>query len=279
MLDLDHALVARACGPIGRHVCRGLAQQGVDVAVHFEQDAETAEEIAEAVRQEGRSSVTLAGRLGDAMVPRNLVRKAAGELGGLDALVVAPRTEPIVQPDQDLDGASRARGLSGSQLEAILQADLKGPMTLAQRAAEAMGDEGPRAVLVQPGASLRSGAAGAGTRIASAGLSSFAESASQLLDGQARVNAVRPGLLAPEDVDVEALDVDAERLVSAEEVAAVAVHLLGAPPRLSGEVVDVGEPGAGTDPRPGGDSGPLEGLPGIERRVEPPDPEDRIDVD
>lgn len=282
------ALVARAPGPIGRSICQDLGERGYDVAVGFDQDEDGAEAAAEAVRKAGQQAKLLAGRLGDPMVASSLVKRVLRSLDRLDALVVAPRREPIAEAAASQDPAEAFLGIEPAQVEPVLQADLKGPLSLVQRAGEHLREAGDGAiVLVGTGAALRSGPVGAPARAAQAGLATLVEAAGQTLAPEVPVNAVLPGLLSPEGVDAEALDAaagssDEEPFVDPEAVAAAAIHLLEAPPELTGQLVRV-DRGLGSDRlglRPWREDEETEhGLPGLDKRVEPPDSEERIDLD
>lgn len=296
------ALVARGAGPIGREVCTRLAERGYDVALTFDQDDEGAQRSARAVEDAGRQALVLGGRVGDPMVGRQLVRRAHRQLGTPTVLVVGPRRAPIAEtprPDRAPDDAFL--DVDMATVEPVLQADLKGPMALVQAAAERIRQlEAPagRVVLVAPDAALRSGPAGAPARAAAAGLVSLASSAAQALAPSLQVNAVLLGLVWPgsdetEDgegaagISLDELDAaaapDEDRWVAPGEVADAIVHLVEAPASVTGQVLRVDR---GLDdatlarlPFQQGDDETEPDLPGIEQRVEPPDPEDRIDLD
>lgn len=82
------ALVTGGDSGIGRAVAIAFAREGADVAISFlEEEREDAEETAEWVRKAGRTCVLLPGDLQDEGTARDVVRRAAAELGGLDVLV------------------------------------------------------------------------------------------------------------------------------------------------------------------------------------------------
>jgi len=268
----ETALVARDPGPVGGPLCRGLAEQGIDVAVAFDQDVDAAEACAEAAREAGARAVVLGGRVGDPMVARKLVQRTERELAPPEALVVLPRSVRVGEPDEDPDDpAASLLRLDAGGVEPVLQADLKGPLALLQAAAEPMLDAGNgRAVLCGPAARRRAGPAGTAAAAAARGLEAVAERAAEALAPQVTVNALVPGPLPPSTGE----DREAG---PAREVADAILRALTGPGRLTGQTLRV-PAGEGGVPEAAPDEGDPDALPGIEQRVQPPDPEDRIDV-
>jgi len=81
------ALVTGAGVRVGRAIALALAEGGADVAVHYRESAEPAEEVAASIRGLGRRAVPLAADLRQPAGCRDLVRGAVAALGGLDLLV------------------------------------------------------------------------------------------------------------------------------------------------------------------------------------------------
>ncbi|MFN8123737.1 MAG: SDR family oxidoreductase [Thermoleophilia bacterium] len=81
------ALVTGGDSGIGRAVAIAYAREGADVAISYLDEHEDAESTAALVREAGREAVTLAGDVGDEAHCREVVDRAAGELGRLDILV------------------------------------------------------------------------------------------------------------------------------------------------------------------------------------------------
>lgn len=289
------ALVARGETPIGRSVCHLLAKAGYDVALTFDQDDEQAYSAAEAVREAGQDALVLGGRIGDPMVGPQILRRTRRELGTPDRLVVAPRTAPIAETGGDKPPGEAFCSIEMAHVEPVLQADLKGPLALLQAAAEPMREAGEgSAVLVATGAGLRSGPIGGPARAAAAGLARIVETAADALAPAVRVNGLVPGLLWPQartedeepgdEIDLDAVRAAApgegDRWVRPREVAEAIVHLLEAPGILTGQIVSV-DRGLGADllprrPWEHDREDPDLDLPGLSRRVEPPDPENRL---
>lgn len=282
MTEPPVGLVARGASPLGQAIAERLAQDGFDVAVGFEQDDEGASAAVEAVEAQGQQGLTLPARIGDPMAAGNLVDSAWDRFDGLDLLVVAPRRQAPDEPAGTPDAAHAFLAAELGDVEAVLQADLKGPLVLLQRAAERMLDDGDgRILLVAPSAELRSGAKRAGARAAEAGLASLVEDAGNALAPDVAVNGLVPGRIVDDLSDGEAIEAGGSTgLVDAMDVAEAAVDLATGSDAISGEVVyaDGGARGRGDLEPAGTESEAPEDLPGLEQRVEPPDPDERIDV-
>lgn len=283
------ALVARATHPIGRALASILAKDGLDVAVSFEQDDETAREIAEVVEEEGQRALALPGRVGDAMVAKSIVQRTIRQLGGLDRLAVMPRSQAVSTPRAS-SPAQAFTSVDLGQVETVLQADLKGPWVLLQAAAE-HGFEGDdaSAVIVTTPASHREGIEGVASRAADEALAEVVATAGAALDPTVQVNGVRPGIVVPEDVQRGSVTADTEAQSNGPDVgqtpatprgvACVVNHLLKAPAGMAGQVVQVGQSLGNTSSSRGEEDEVSQALAGIQRRIEPPDPEERIDLE
>lgn len=81
------ALVTGSAKGIGRAIVEALAEDGVDVAVHYRHSEAEAEEVAEAARAQGRRAVALRADVTDPDEAAALVAGAREALGGLDVLV------------------------------------------------------------------------------------------------------------------------------------------------------------------------------------------------
>ncbi len=81
------ALVTGGSGGIGRAICRRLAQDGFDVAVHYRSNAGEAEAVCAEIRALGQGAIAFRADLTNSAECAALVQACATELGGLDTLV------------------------------------------------------------------------------------------------------------------------------------------------------------------------------------------------
>ena len=81
------ALVTGGSGGIGRAICLRFANEGYDVAVHYNSNASAAQAVCAEIEALGRRAVALGGDLGDSSACAALVQGCLESLGGLDTLV------------------------------------------------------------------------------------------------------------------------------------------------------------------------------------------------
>jgi len=81
------ALITGGDSGIGRAVAIQFAKEGADVAIVYKNEQEDAEATEQAVEQEGRRCVCIAGDVGDENFCQQAVQQTVNELGHLDILV------------------------------------------------------------------------------------------------------------------------------------------------------------------------------------------------
>lgn len=81
------ALVTGAAHRIGRAIALDLAEQGFDLAIHYNRSGDAAEELATHIRGMGRRAATLAADLGREEDTASLIDRAAEALGPVGVLV------------------------------------------------------------------------------------------------------------------------------------------------------------------------------------------------
>lgn len=97
------ALITGSDSGIGSAVAIAFAREGADVALSYlPAEEEDAQHVCEVIRRAGRKAVPLPGDLSDPDYCREVVRRAAAELGGLDALVNNAGRQIAVEDIADL---------------------------------------------------------------------------------------------------------------------------------------------------------------------------------
>ncbi|PJE28824.1 3-oxoacyl-[acyl-carrier protein] reductase [Pseudooceanicola antarcticus] len=126
------ALVTGASRGIGAEIARGLAADGVAVAVNYASSPEAAEAVVRQIEAAGGRAVALKADLSDAEAPAALFEAAEAELGPVDILVNNAGTMRL-GPIASLDEAALADQLA---------LNLAAPLRLMREAAARLADGG-----------------------------------------------------------------------------------------------------------------------------------------
>ena len=184
-LDGRRALITGGDSGIGRAVAIAYAREGADVAIgYLPSEQSDADEVAELVREAGRTCILLPGDVGHEETARGIVRDAVAGLGGLDVLVLNAARQTFVANLEDL---------SSQQWAETMNVNVNAPFWQMQEALPHL----------QPGASVIF-TSSVQAYTPSAGLVDYATSraavntmskslAQQLAPRGIRVNAVAPG--------------------------------------------------------------------------------------
>ncbi|QQS02228.1 MAG: SDR family oxidoreductase [Austwickia sp.] len=98
------ALITGGDSGIGAATAIAFAREGADVVItYLEQEESDAQDVAEVIRAEGRTVVTVAGDLRDKGFAKTLVDTTIKELGGLDILVNNGGKQVAVESFDDID--------------------------------------------------------------------------------------------------------------------------------------------------------------------------------
>ena len=87
LFDGEVAWVTGSSKGIGRAIALGLAEEGCDVAVHFNRSGEEAREVVERVEAAGRSAFAVRGDVSSAEDVRRMVGEIEDRFGRVDVLV------------------------------------------------------------------------------------------------------------------------------------------------------------------------------------------------
>jgi 3-oxoacyl-[acyl-carrier protein] reductase len=238
------ALVTGGASGIGLAAVEALLRCGAAVAVNYLPADARGPVVVQTLGKEGRV-VAAPGDVSDAHDAEHMVRRAIGELHGLDILINNAGTAQTVEP------------ISFENLEAmteelwakILATNLVGPFRCAKAAAPAL--KLSRGAIVNTASIAGLGQAGSSLAYAAskAGLINLTRSLAKALAPEVRVNAVAPGLTRtpwtdPWPAERKAKSVEAtalKRLVEPDDIAS-AMIFLAIHPAITGQtlVVDCG---------------------------------------
>lgn len=103
------ALVTGASAGIGRAIAYAYAQEGADIAIHYNSSAAAAEELMAQVEKEfGTKAICIKANLADDEAVKNMITVAMQELGGIDILVCcAGIDQKISVTDMTMDDFDR----------------------------------------------------------------------------------------------------------------------------------------------------------------------------
>ena len=182
------AIVTGGSRGIGRAVCLALAEQGVNVVVHYAGSAAAAEETAALCREKGVEAIAVQASVADAAQVDALFEKAVEAVGKVDILVNnagITRDNLIVR-------------ISEEDFDAVLDTNLKGAFLCCKKAARIMmRQRWGRIVNISSVVGLRGNPGQTNYSASKAGVIGLTKSlARELSSRHVTVNAVAPGFIA-----------------------------------------------------------------------------------
>jgi 3-oxoacyl-[acyl-carrier protein] reductase len=183
-------LITGASTGIGAAAARGFAASGAHVAVHFNRNAEKAETVIADIRSAGGVAYGVKGDLTDKKVAKEVVARAAEQLGGLDILVNNAgsliRRAPLLDIDDQL-------------YDETMDLNVRSVLSAVQAAVPLMGSDGGGAI-INVGSIAGSTGGGVGSAhyaTAKAAVHTLTRHLATDLAGKGiRVNAIAPGVIA-----------------------------------------------------------------------------------
>src|SRR5215470_15885386 len=179
------ALVTGAGKRLGREVALRLAEEGMDVAVHYGTSAKDASEVVGKIEEMGKKAVAIRADLRSVDEIRRMLLEVGNELGRLDVLV-----------------NSAANFLPGSMIstteevwDASLDTNVKAPFFVAQAAAPMLRRSKGAIVNFADTGGLLGWPGFIGHSAAKAGVINLTKSLAKALAPDVRVNAIVPGTI------------------------------------------------------------------------------------
>ncbi len=182
------ALVTGGAVRLGRAISEGLAEHGMDVAVHFHSSSSEAENAVAAVASHGRRAVALRADLRDSEECQVLVERTISEFGALDVVV---NSAASLTP-------TRLGETTSEVWDEVFALNVRAPFLISQAAAPHLRDGGS-IVNIADLAGIQAWPSYLAHGAAKAALIHLTRTLARALGPRVRVNAVAPGaVLLPE---------------------------------------------------------------------------------
>ena len=222
----ERVLITGASGALGGAFALRLAEEGADLALHYNANAAMAEDLATKIRADGREVVTIHADLSTVEGAEEVVDRAQQALGGLDALV----------NNAGITRDTLLVRMSDDQWDDVMQTNLRSAFVCSRRAVrEMIRRRKGRIVNIASVAGLIGNAGQTNYAAAKAGLVGFTRALAREIGSRGiRVNAVAPGFVVspltdaiPDDLRDAALrSIPMGRFANPVEIAGAVAFLL-----------------------------------------------------
>jgi pteridine reductase len=191
------ALVTGAGRRLGRAMAAALAARGMTLAIHHHASSSGAEELRDRIVSSGGKAACFSADLADPGAARDLPRRVADELGGLDLLVNSAAVMHRL----------RFEDTTPEQYDAILDLNLRAVFFCTQGAAPYLRHARGKVVNMADLGGLEPWPGFAAHSVSKAGLVMLTKVLARALAPEVTVNAIAPGkVLVPEEYDAEERD-------------------------------------------------------------------------
>ncbi len=222
----ERVLITGASGALGGAFALRLAEEGADLALHYNANAAMAEDLATKIRADGREVVTIHADLSTVEGAEEVVDRAQQALGGLDALV----------NNAGITRDTLLVRMSDDQWDDVMQTNLRSAFVCSRRAVrEMIRRRKGRIVNIASVAGLIGNAGQTNYAAAKAGLVGFTRALAREIGSRGiTVNAVAPGFVVspltdaiPDDLRDAALrSIPMGRFANPVEIAGAVAFLL-----------------------------------------------------
>ncbi len=230
------ALITGAAQGLGRTIALCLAEAGMDIALHYNDSAEQAQQSAQQIKQLSRRSLTIQADLALPEQIATMLEKIHSELGPVDALI---NNAAIFVPTslEEFDPALWKQ---------IFEINVFGPAALSQSLAKQMKLRGAGKIInILDVTAQKPFASHAGYCASKAALASLTKSWAKAFAPQVQVNAVAPGIIDWPDFFSEAQQqsylqrTPLARTATYEDVSATVLFLLKEASFVTGQIINV----------------------------------------
>lgn len=188
------ALVTGAGVRVGRAIARGLAEDGFQLAIHYNRSGAAAEDLAREIRGAGGTAEPFQADLSDPSAARNLIRDVDARFGPrLDVLV---NSASIYRPETVREGSDEA-------WEQILGINLRAPFQLVREAATLLRAANGAVVNIVDLSAFQAWKRFGIHAVSKAALLKLTRVQARTYAPHVRVNAVAPGNVLPPEGDTE----------------------------------------------------------------------------
>ena len=230
------ALITGASQGLGRAIAQRLAGAGMDIALHYRDSAEKADQTAQQIKQLSRRSLAVQADLCEPEQIEIMLEKVRSELGPIDALINNAAIF-VPTPLEEFDAAVWKQ---------IFEVNVFGPAALSQSVGKQMKVRGAGKIInILDATAQRPFASHAGYCASKAGLASLTKSWSKALAPEVQVNGVAPGIIDWPDFFSEAQrrsyvqQTPLGRTGAYDDVASTVLFLLKEASFITGQIINV----------------------------------------
>ncbi|MDC0935197.1 3-oxoacyl-ACP reductase FabG [Pirellulales bacterium] len=238
-LDGKKALVTGASRGIGRAIALELAREGAKVAVNYQSSDEKAQAVVDEIKELGGTAILAKANLSDSAAAREMVKNAAGELGGLEILV----NNAGITRDRSI------KKMTDEQWEEVIATNLNGCFYCSSAAISHMSEANFGRIVNISSMNGQTGAFGQANYSASkGGIIAFTKTAAlELAKANITVNTVSPGFTetdmfaeVPEKIQASIKErIPLGRFAQPEEIAKAVVFLVADGDYITGQQINV----------------------------------------